>query len=519
MLPRSRAPVGRTSAVRMALAGKNTLTIFAENTGIRIGSNESSSTENSRFPFCKAVPQPDGRSWRIADRHMRGNFLEIRVMSGHGKYEGDSWTITPAGRALSAALRFGSAAELGQAVPTFEEAAKDAADDWRRFRAKMPTVSPDKVPVAEKAWLNLWSCYVPATPPNFVTDVILMGKTQMNAVWPWDHCFNALALGYGDPDAGFDQLMVPFWKQLPDGGLPDRMTFSSISTDCTKPPIHGWALGKLLDAHPLQRDQLELLYPRLVKWTEFWFTARDRNHNGIPGFGGGEDAGLDSGWDNSTCVDTASADYEAPELQAFLVLQMRTLARVAKELGKPQEAASWRKRAESHLALFREKFWKDGKLGVLRKNGKELDTEFTGLEPLMCWVLGELLTPDEQKDLLRRMPAYETEFGLATEMPTSPQYRSDGYWRGPIWAPATYLVVDGLARAGHMDEARRLAAKFDRLVTKAGGYYENFDSKTGEGRRCKGYTWTSAVHVLLLHEYPQPASSRKDKRGRESNGT
>ena len=35
-----------------------------------------------------------------------------------------------------------------------------------------------------------------------------------------------------------------------------------------------------------------------------------------------------------------------------------------------------------------------------------------------------------------------TENGLATEMPKSNKYESNGYWRGPIWAPTTYLLVD-----------------------------------------------------------------------------
>jgi len=182
-------------------------------------------------------------------------------------------------------------------------------------------------------------------------------------------------------------------------------------------------------------------------------------------------------------------------------LQMRTLARIADELAKPDAATAWRKRAEAHLALFHEKFWKDGKLALPRKDGTELATNFTGLEPLMCWVLGDLLTKDEQQDLLRRLSGYETDWGLATEMPGSRNYSADGYWRGPIWAPSTYLVVDGLARAGRRDEARRLAVKFDRLIAKAGGYYENYEARSGQGLRCKAYTWTPAVHMLMLHEF------------------
>jgi glycogen debranching enzyme len=44
---------------------------------------------------------------------------------------------------------------------------------------------------------------------------------------------------------------------------------------------------------------------------------------------------------------------------------------------------------------------------------------------------------------------HQAPAGLATEKTTSPLYQSDGYWRGPVWAPSTVLIEDGgLRRAG-----------------------------------------------------------------------
>jgi glycogen debranching enzyme len=51
-----------------------------------------------------------------------------------------------------------------------------------------------------------------------------------------------------------------------------------------------------------------------------------------------------------------------------------------------------------------------------------------------------------------------TEFGLASESPRSPKYEADGYWRGPIWAPSTYLIFDGLVDAGEKELAPWLNA-------------------------------------------------------------
>jgi glycogen debranching enzyme len=326
-----------------------------------------------------------------------------------------------------------------------------------------------------------------------------MAKGLMNSVWPWDHCFNALALGETDIDAGLDQWMIPFNLQRENGQIPDKTGAEDTFWGCTKPPIHGWALGKLMDMHPISNQRLEAIYPRLVKWTNFWFTDRDINKNGLPGFSG-NNFGWESGWDNST-VSGGTIENEAPELQAYLILQMQTLARVADQLGRKDEADQWRHRAAQHLALFRRSYWIDGELVTRLDGGGRIIHHATSLQPMMSLALGGSMDKDMFDALVKNLDGFKTDLGLASEMPTSPQYKPDGYWRGPIWAPAMYLIIDGLNRGGRRDLAVDLARRYDLLIRKARGYYENFDAKSGQGLRTKAYTWSAAVHILLLHEY------------------
>ena len=59
------------------------------------------------------------------------------------------------------------------------------------------------------------------------------------------------------------------------------------------------------------------------------FGHRNCDHNpptAFPDIPGIQRAGWDSGWDNST-VSGGEVENEAPELQAYLILQMKTLAR------------------------------------------------------------------------------------------------------------------------------------------------------------------------------------------------
>ena len=84
----------------------------------------------------------------------------------------------------------------------------------------------------------------------------------------------------------------------------------------------------------------------------------------------------------------------------------------------------------------------------------EYEANPTGLLSLMPLVLGDLLPAhirEKPVEVLKR--DFLTDNGLATEMPASPKYEPDGYWRGPIWAPTTYLLVDGLRRGGYAELA------------------------------------------------------------------
>lgn len=99
----------------------------------------------------------------------------------------------------------------------------------------------------------------------------------------------------------------------------------------------------------------------------------------------------------------------------------------------------------------------------------------------------------------RRIPMSSRE-EMITEHPASPKYESDGYWRGPIWAPSTMILVDGLRRAGEASLARDVAARFCRLCRQS-GFAENFDAVNGAPQRDLAYTWTSSVFLVLANHY------------------
>ncbi|MBP2328851.1 hypothetical protein JOF56_009236 [Kibdelosporangium banguiense] len=117
----------------------------------------------------------------------------------------------------------------------------------------------------------------------------------------------------------------------------------------------------------------------------------------------------------------------------------------------------------------------------------------------MSVVRGEHLPRDVFDRLCAGVADHLTSVGLATELPGSPYYEADGYWRGPVWAPATVLIEDGLRRGGAVELADRVSAQF-RTVCEKSGFAENFDALTGEGLRDRAYTWTASAYLILAED-------------------
>jgi glycogen debranching enzyme len=261
-----------------------------------------------------------------------------------------------------------------------------------------------------------------------------------------------------------------------------------------KPPIHGWALARLraTAGRGLTQAELTEIHDRLAAWTRFWLRYRRRPDHVLPYY----QHGNDSGWDNSTTFDRERV-IEAPDLAAFLALQLEVLADLADELGHPSE--EWRQMRELVLEALLDQLWTGRTfvaLGVL--DGQP--SSATSLLNLLPLVLGDRLPAPVRAMMAERVKEHLTEWGLATEPVSSPLYESDGYWRGPIWAPSTAIIEDGLRSSGFHALADTVSDRFRRLC-ELSGFAENFDARTGAGLRDRAYTWTASVYLSLAADH------------------
>ncbi|MDQ1129270.1 amylo-alpha-1,6-glucosidase [Microbacterium sp. SORGH_AS_0888] len=370
---------------------------------------------------------------------------------------------------------------------SFDAAAADVAAEFAAYAdAIAPWRSGGDAPAATLAAYVLWSATVSAA--GFLgRESVLMSKHWMDKVWSWDHCFTALALAPGLPGAALDQFLAPFDHQDASGALPDSIAHSERLFNFVKPPIHGWALRRLRADGAVPAAQTRDVYERMASWTRFWLDRRRAPGRILPFY----QHGNDSGWDNSTLFDRDRV-VAAPDLAAFLLQQLDVLAELAAELGEDPDPWLDERRAV-HEALMAELWTGDGFVARGVDGGESTRTSLLSVMPIAA---GDLLGAEVSAVLADRVREFLTDWGPATERVDSGHYESDGYWRGPIWAPATLLIEDGLRRSGHGDLADEVSARFRRLC-ETSGFAENFDALTGEGLRDRAYTWTAAVYLLL----------------------
>jgi putative isomerase len=383
-----------------------------------------------------------------------------------------------------------------QSGETFDETRRTVEQDYGRWLKLMPEVPQDLGPGAELAAYVNWTSVVDRS-GYLDRPAMLMSKNWMAAIWSWDHCFNAMALSFKDPELAWQQYMLPFDNQQPQGALPDMTTSTSNELNFTKPPIHGWALAWMMQ-HGGFTDQAHLaqIYLPLSRWTNWYFQYRDSNRDGLPEY----NHGYDSGWDNSTVM-LPGMPVETADLDSFLILQMDALADLAGKLGKDAEGQEWRTRSNELLKRMLSTLWrKDHFIAIRAADGSAIDSQ--SLMLYIPIILGKRLPSDVRIKLVQGLTEsgkFRTVHGFATEPLTSKYYTADGYWRGPIWAPVTMLLAEGLDSAGEHALAKKVREDFCRMAQQ-NGMFENFDAISGDGLRDPAYTWTSSVFLIFAHQ-------------------
>lgn len=203
----------------------------------------------------------------------------------------------------------------------------------------------------------------------------------------------------------------------------------------------------------------------------------------------------------------APAPIALLEAQAYAVEAARGAADLLEALGE-DEPEVWRTWAHDLAARVRDRFWvgkgSEAYLAMaLDATGRPVD----GVGSNMGHVLGTgLLTPEEERHVVDRLmrPDMLREFGIATLSADNPAYNPAGYHSGSVWTHDTAIVLHGLTRTGHREEAGRLVQALLRLSTAVHHRFPELVAGDPVGTRpvpypasCRPQAWSAASAAVI----------------------
>ncbi len=386
-------------------------------------------------------------------------------------------------------------------VLPFSQVAALAQERWSKWFEKVPPVSATYQSKYAYAWWVMANNLI--SPLGKVAyEAMMPSKVSYIGLWLWDSAMHALAYRHVDPELARNQIRTFLACQLPDGMLPDAIYDEGVVSEIshpipgrvTKPPILAWAALKLHETAP-DLDFLREIYAPLVRWNEWWFRLNDDDSDGLAQYNHPYSSGLDDNplWDYGMPV-------EAPDLNTYLYLQMRSLAAMADALGKPVEGGEWRRRASAVVRRMMEDFW-DEEAGVFRAyHDKQPIPVITPFNLYPLWT-GNLPGQVQERLVahLRNPEMFGGEYMLPTVARNDPHYSSSTMWRGPVWANINYFFIEALRQANEGELARQLRDKTLQLLMRHPGLWEYYDSQTGypPPRAAGAFGWTAAVFIEL----------------------
>ena len=341
--------------------------------------------------------------------------------------------------------------------------------------------------------------------------------------WSWDSWKHAVALVKIDVELAKNQVRAMYDYQNKDGMIADCIfrdtTIEKHNWRDTKPPLSSWAIWEI---YKKTQDTtfLNEMYPKLVKYHNWWYVFRDYDKDGLCEYGSTDGsliaAKWESGMDNAirfdNCKIVEGSDYsintESVDLNSYLAKEKEYLSKMAKVL-KLSEHTKWEQEFNTLSDRIRNNFY-DNKSGYFYdidgKNGEFLNSALgpEGWTPIWC----EIATK-EQTDKVIEYMMDTTRFNTTVPLPTidvsHPKFDpQNGYWRGPVWLDQLWFGVDGLHKYGYDKEESLLKNKVinncEGLNKSGVSIRENYHPLTGEGLNAEHFSWSAAHLILLITE-------------------
>lgn len=397
--------------------------------------------------------------------------------------------------------------------PSYEDCVRSYREEFDAFCQEVcPSLPEPWEPMRRKA---LWTIFGLMVEPDdgetiFKHSMIKMLHGTFEHVSGWQQAMHVICLSKHAPRLCWTVLRGLFDYQDANGRIADILTDVNWPRNAMKPPIQGLALNWLLDNDPkleaVSREDAEHIYRGIVRWSDFFFTCRDRNRDGLM-----ENIGaVETGWEDAPYFNVGFP-LASPDMNSYLVLQLEAQARLGRLLGEDEAVcAGYETRAKELVQRIIKAFW-DGKKWSAYNSDTGRRSETQTLSLMGALILGKRLPQeiiDKTVKTLWEKGKYLTPYGLATEAVDSP-YFNHAFAQGSIIPPAQLIFCLALEASGHFDLAREAGLRYI-LNLKENGLFHTHNALTGKPERGMvafdekflfWSAWSSSIYLFMAERY------------------
>ena len=261
------------------------------------------------------------------------------------------------------------------------------------------------------------------------------------------------------------------------------------------------------------REFLKEAYQSGKKYYDYYIANRDADNDGLAEWGA--HAVLESVRDARVAVwDKVGwpSNFEGPDINSMLIMEARSLAQMAKELGYASASLKYQADADKRIALINQYLWdqetaffynvdmKDNDFSFKEKNDLKIK-EIIGFLPLWAGAISQSRADSLVNSLFNKQKFWRN-YGIPTLSAGHPYYNPIGYWNGPVWVQWNYLIFRGLLDYGYRMEAKILAEKvLDNIayhLKKDHTFWEFYSADDLQAGWNHAYIWTGITARFLI---------------------
>ncbi len=343
--------------------------------------------------------------------------------------------------------------------------------------------------------------------------------------WGWGHggqvfheSISMLAYAFTDPISAMNSQRVFAERQHPDGYINYRTgpyldeVIKEKGQLTSSAPWYAWLNWEVFK---ITHDTgfIREMYQSSKRFYNFYTSNRDTDHDGLCEWGG--EAVLESVRDGLVAVwDQVGypSEFESLDLNCMLVMEAKSLEKMALVLHLKGEALQWKKDYIKRSGLINKTFWdpvnhfyynvdkRTHTFSYKKKDDLKRD-EIIGFLPLWAGIASRRQARYLVKHLTDTA-SFWRRYGVPSLSASDPYYNPRGYWNGPVWIQWNYLIERGLLNYGYHKVARvlvhKVSANMKAVLKSDHELWEFYDPDSNWGGYHRTYIWAGIVNRMMM---------------------